>query len=74
MLTDEIRALLRATKFVPFTVHVTDGSAHHIKHSDYAWLMPNNLVLYVFENNAGQRISLLEITRIEMSEEAAIST
>ena len=74
MLTDEIRALLRTSKFVPFTVHVSDGSKHHVHHPDYAWLTPNNTVLYVFENNAGQRISVAEISRLEASEDAPIAT
>ena len=72
MLTDEIRAFLRKSKFVPFTVYVTDGSVHHIHHPDYAWLTPNNTALYVFENNAGQRISVAEISRLASSEDASI--
>ena len=74
MLIDEIRSLLRTNEFVPFTVHVTDGSMHHINHPDYAWLTPNNAVLYVFENNAGQRISVAKISRLELGEDAPIPT
>ncbi len=74
MLADELRALLRAPEFVPFTVHVTDGASFHVRHPDYAWLVPNNAVLYVFEKNAGQRINLSLISRVEASEDASVAS
>ena len=74
MITDEIKKLLRAPKFQQFSVHLTDGSVHRVPHPDYAWLMPTNAVLYVFENNAGQRINVAEIARIETPEDASLST
>ena len=74
MITDEIKSLLRTAKFQQFTIHLTDGSLHRVPHPDYAWLTPNNAVLYVFERNAGQRINVAEITRIETPEDAPLAT
>src|SRR5437870_4910259 len=74
MITEEIKVLLRTPKFRRFSVHLTDGSKHSVPHPDYAWLTPNNAVLYVFENNAGQRISVAEIARIETSADAPLGT
>ena len=73
MITDEIKTLLRAPKFQQFSVYLSDGSVHRVPHPDYAWLTPGNMVLYVFEHNAGQRISVAEITRIETPENASLS-
>lgn len=74
MITDEIKALLRSPQFQQFSVCLTDGSKHRVPHSDYAWLTPNNAVLYVFESNAGQRISVAEIARIETAADAPLGT
>ncbi len=74
MITEEIKALLRAPKFRQFSVYLTDGSTHRVPHPDYTWLTPNNAVLYIFESNAGQRISVAEIARIETPEDAALGS
>jgi hypothetical protein len=49
MLIEEIRALLRTQPFHPFYVHLSDGTAVHIHHHDYAWLMPSGAMLFAQE-------------------------
>ena len=74
MITDEIKSLLRTPKFQQFSVHLSDGSIHRVPHPDYAWLTPTEAGLYIFERNAGQRINVAEITRIETPEDVSLNT
>ena len=47
MITDELRARLRAEPFKPFTVLTADGSQVHVHHHDYAWLLSLGGEFYV---------------------------
>lgn len=65
MSTDQIKELLDADPFVPFTVHV-DQKEFKVPHPDYAWLNPGGRVLVVGQSNkeAVQLVDVLLITRI----------
>ena len=69
MIAEEIRSLLQAQPFRPFTVHLTDGREVRIHHHDYAWLLPSGLQL-IFESPEG-KVHIINLTQIsELTYEA----
>ena len=71
MIADEIRKLLRATPFAPFSVHLADGTTLPVPHPDYAVITPNGAVLYVFHMNEGtDRVVMNQITKVGTLTEA----
>lgn len=67
---EEIRTLVHAQPFEPFTIHTTDGKALHVKHPDYCFVFPNNTVAYVFPNDRTRDIvPVRSVARIELSAE-----
>ncbi len=75
MLTDEMRSLLRAQPFRPFSVHITDGTVVNIHHHDYAWLLPSGGELHV-EDAQGKvhLISTAQISKISYDASQTAST
>ena len=43
MRAEELYTLLRRQPFVPFRVHLTDGTAYTIRHPEMAWLARSTL-------------------------------
>ncbi|PZR71991.1 MAG: hypothetical protein DLM73_14255 [Chthoniobacterales bacterium] len=71
MTPDQIKDLLHATPFVPFSVYVAaEQKAYEIPHPDFAMLTHKNGVLIVARTDAdaAHHISVPLITRIEMAE------
>ena len=62
MVAEEIRAVLHAQPFRPFTVHLSDGKEVCIHHHDYAWLLPSGFQL-IFES-AGGKVHLINVAQI----------
>ena len=62
MLLDEIRSLIQARPFRPFTVHVSDGSEVLVHHHDYAWVLPSGFQLFV-ETKEG-RVRIINVSQI----------
>ena len=62
MIAEEIRSLLQAQPFRPFTVHLTDGKEVTIHNHDYAWLLPSGLQLHC-ESLEG-KIHIINTTQI----------
>ena len=62
MITEEIRALLVAQPFRPFTVHLSDGKEVRIHHHDHAWLLPSGFQL-IFESAEG-KVHLINVAQI----------
>ncbi|MFN2509233.1 MAG: hypothetical protein ABR589_10730 [Chthoniobacterales bacterium] len=69
---EEIRRLLRATPFVPFRVHTSDGKKLEIKHQEMALL--SRAILYVGRPVADptedfpeqvDSVSMLHVVRLE---------
>lgn len=74
MYSDEIRALLRAMPFVPFTVYLPDGSSHHVPHSDFAMLTPDDYTLFVAAmSKPVERIQVAQISRVASMNDAGIA-
>ena len=71
MSVDEIRKLLRAVPFTPFSVHLADGTTLLVPHSDYAAITPNGAVPCVFHmNERTDRVVMNQITKVGTLTEA----
>jgi hypothetical protein len=78
---EQILALLRARPFVPFRIHLLDGTAYEVRHPE--WLLPGsrsviigqhtNPKLPYIEDGRHVSASLLSISRLEPLPENAAS-
>ncbi len=67
MIADDIRQLLEARPFVPFTVHVADGRVFHVPTPDNAHVLPrNNRVDIYTDDNRTQFLPTLLISGVAM--------
>lgn len=65
MIADEIRDLQRANPWEPYTIHLSDGKALHVKHPDYCFLTPGNETLYVYSTETAREIiATRNVTRV----------
>jgi hypothetical protein len=70
----DIRKLIHATPFVPFTIHLADGGQLRIPTVDYIAVPPAGGRIFVFgDDERYDVISGLMITRITVDREAASS-
>ena len=71
MSADELRNLLHAVPFRPFTVYLPSDKAFKIPHSDFAWVSPNGrtMILYQQENAGMDILDVPLITRVEVGAE-----
>ncbi|MBI4324490.1 MAG: hypothetical protein HY674_04430 [Chloroflexi bacterium] len=69
MTSEELRQLLRASAFRPFTVHTTDGS-FLVPHPEFAAMTPPGRTLIVFHknDNAYDILDVDLIARVEVHE------
>jgi hypothetical protein len=64
-IAEEIRTLLQANPFEPYTVHTSDGKALYVKHPDYCFMFPGNDIVYVFSDETKRDIvATRNITRV----------
>lgn len=64
----EVRALLIAQPFQPFTVYMADGSEYDVTHPERVML--GDETLYVYASGAAARCALINITRIKTAHAA----
>jgi hypothetical protein len=65
----EIRRLLSARPFVPFTIHPADGVELHVPTVDHAAVSPNGRTVVVFfDDGTAQFLFPLLIARVETKE------
>ncbi len=68
MQTEDIRSLLQAAPFKPFTVFTVSEKAYPVPHPDFAFLTPNGQMLIIARADSGT-VDLLDvplIARIEV--------
>ncbi|MBI2929577.1 MAG: hypothetical protein HYY24_28265 [Verrucomicrobia bacterium] len=53
MNVDELRKLLRASSFRPFTVYTISEKAYYVPHPEFAWLTPEGDTLFVGHSGEG---------------------
>jgi hypothetical protein len=72
MTTDEVRNLLDAAPFIPFTIYLPSNHAYKIDHPDFATLSRGGRILAVtMEGDAFVMIDLMLATHIETHPPAA---
>ena len=68
-MTDEIRVLLAAKPFVPFTIQVADGREFHIPTQDHAHIRPGGQRIGVFTDDGRENVlSALLLTGVAFNE------
>ena len=50
---DDLRALLRARPFVPFTMELIDGRRIRVPRPDWSIVSPNGLMMVVYQSRRG---------------------
>ncbi len=71
----DIRKLVHASPFVPFTIHLADGSQLRVSTVDHIALPPAGGRIFVFgDDERYDVISALMITRISVDRETAPSS
>ena len=72
MCADELRALLRAVPFRPFTAYLPSDRAFPVPHPEFAVLSPQGRTLIVFHggDNGFDLLDVPLITRVETHEAA----
>jgi hypothetical protein len=71
MSADELRRLLGAVPFRPFTVYLPSERAFRVPHSDFASLAPNGrtLIIWLQQSSAFDILDVPLITRVEVEAE-----
>ena len=65
MITEELRALLRAQPFRPFSIFTGDGHEIIVHHHDYAWMLQSGLMVFVEQRDGRvDHINISQITRL----------
>ena len=69
MAPDQVRKILNAVPFRPFTVEIAGGREVPVKHIDYAQFSPAGRTLVVFsdEDDAADIIDVFLITRLGLA-------
>ncbi len=68
MTIDEVRSLLHASPFQPFTIHLADGSIFDVPHSDFIALPTagRRIVGYAPDARSHTVIDLLLVTKLDV--------
>ena len=67
MIVTELRELMAAQPFKPFSVSTGDGREVLVPHHDYAWLNPSGTVLHAEQLNGWRNLVFTDqITRINL--------
>lgn len=75
MTVERLRDALRAQPFRPFTLHLADGRAIPVRHSEWALASPSGRTTVVIQpDDSLNIIDLLLVTDLEFSQPAAPST
>jgi hypothetical protein len=66
MTADQVKTLLHAAPFEPFSVHLADGKSYLIDHPDFAMLTRGGRIMVVaIADDAAAHVDLMLATRVE---------
>jgi len=70
MHADELKQLLHASPFRPFTVYLASEKSFAVPHQDFAWLTPKGrtLVVALSDKEAVDLLDVALIARVEVQE------
>jgi hypothetical protein len=59
MTIEQLDSVAKAQPFKPFTLHVADGSKHHIAHPELIWRTPGGRTVVV--GLGGERMAIVDL-------------
>lgn len=68
---DELKKLLKAKPFVPFTIVMSDGTHITVKHPENAWLLKHWIYLTTDGGETSEHLYLLHVTCLQCKESEA---
>jgi hypothetical protein len=71
MKANEIRKLLHARPFRPFTIHVADGGRLLVQHEDFVALAPSGRTMIVYRHDKADDYQVVDVPMITRLETAA---
>ncbi|MBY0526464.1 MAG: hypothetical protein K2R98_23925 [Gemmataceae bacterium] len=72
MTVDQLRALLKAQPFQPFTVHLADGRHVFVHHPEYTVIAPSGRTAIIYQpNDEFNIVDLLLVTDLEVKPSVA---
>ena len=67
MTTEQFRNTLHQQPCRPFTIHMTDGRAFHVKHPDFVAQSPSGRTIIVFQTDESYSVlDLLLVSELEV--------
>jgi len=71
MMSDQVKTLIHAQPFKPFTLHLADGQKFSVKHPELIWQTPGGRIVVVSRNDdIVELIDLLLVTTISIGNNA----
>jgi len=68
MKIDEVRKLLHAQPFRPFTIHIADGGRIPVKHEDFVALAPTGQEMIVYQTDGSYNVvDTMLVTRLRVA-------
>ena len=68
---EELKKLLRAKQFVPFTIVMSDGTQITVKHPETALLLKHWIYVTTDGGETSEHLYLLHVTRVQCKESEA---
>jgi len=68
MTIEQLKAAHEAKPFRAFTLHIADGSSHHVHHPELLWRTPGGRTVIV--SSGGEDVSIIDlllVTKISMA-------
>jgi hypothetical protein len=59
MTTDQLRAAHKARPFIPFTVHLADGTSVHVPHPEVLFQTQGGRTIFI--NTGGEEVSIIDL-------------
>jgi len=71
LMQEELKKMLKATPFVPFTIVMSDGTHITVKHPENALLMKHWIYVATDGGETAEHLYLLHVTRIQRQQTEA---
>jgi len=59
MTTDQFQAVHKVQPFKPFSLHLTDGTTHHVAHPELLWRTPGGRTLVL--SLGGEKMAIVDL-------------
>ena len=59
MTIEQLDAVYKAQPFKPFTIHVADGTEHHVAHPELMWRTPKGRTIVI--SLGGEKMAIIDL-------------